>query len=905
MASCPNIKSPEWKALVAEVGEFQAYALFTLNNFEIPTSKDISKVYDLSFEERKDILSLKGITEIREKILAALTGKVSIYSSKEEYVKNLKKLIDDFVKADVTQSLMMVSDQAVRQIETLSKKMDEVKDDLPTVVKMREFIGVYEILEEFATLLEGHALPKFILDNPDVDIQKLRNQLAYIQSSSKNFHKKYLTYAKNTMVNILAKESTIVRATYKEKFQKEFNTQNPEPKNSEAKQIWLKKRLDYVNNSINDINDRILAEEKQYIYQILQTGPKDLGWLTSWVSDSRNMNDTTIQLVTKLLDNADYKADQQFIQARNSLLKVWEEFKNNSKAKGIVITNQKELYKDILEEDAKGNLTGNITRKYSQEFYDYWNQIWKEYYDLKKQITKASLQKDFKLARDLDIKSRKLIVDARIKTLIDPKAKDVYDDYDNVKEEYRNKNFIKLLQDPNKLKMYNALIEFNKESDKLVPMGQRLLNRLPAMSSVASERLTDITSKKLSIGDTFSRWKNETFSFTEDETEYGELGENNDTVKVLSTSSGRTFRTVFLPFRKPIDSKFQSYDVIGLALSNRAASLNYYHKKSIQMDLEVIRDIIHDRPIYETASSGKYLVGKSKNFAEITGEEQAEILKTTEGQASKMYKVLESILDDRLYGKHNIPNKFKFVDKMATNLVKVSADMMLVTNWLGGMSNWVNGHTMAILAAVGGKVYNKTNLIHAEAKYLADSGHMLLDFESLVPHSLTNLLTEKFLGTSLDFNPLDNSLTKDTRVKRFFTKKNLYAANKLGEHYIQSVMTYAVLDNIKIMSNGKYMTKDGTLTDNREDGISVVKGFIKTEKGLEWGNKNWTIEGFSEFNEDAEFYISRKLKDVVADFQGQYDPRMQSMFQRTAAGKLVMFMRKWMVKSPDVSNILV
>jgi hypothetical protein len=64
----------------------------------------------------------------------------------------------------------------------------------------------------------------------------------------------------------------------------------------------------------------------------------------------------------------------------------------------------------------------------------------------------------------------------------------------------------------------------------------------------------------------------------------------------------------------------------------------------------------------------------------------------------------------------------------------------------------------------------------------------------------------------------------------------------------------------------------------------------------EWGNENWTVEGHDEFNPNVEFAVNRRIKDVVADLQGNYDPQNRADVQRYWYGQLAFFLRKWMVR---------
>jgi hypothetical protein len=851
MIACPNTNSAEWKELVERVGELKAYSLYIKNGYTVPSDpSSIDPLDSIESADEEIALQFKKITDIRKHILQSLKTKYAIFkdSDNEKFIEELKKLIKEFEESDITQSMFLFARNAEAMLNSLSSRIDKEKGNLELLKTMEGFAGTYELIGPITDFI-ARTYPKK---------KWLRDKMSSLEAKMKDFHTDYVEYGRVALTNRLAAESTIVRSQYKERYQREFRRNNPG--------AGKPAEIAYVEGLLNSNREKIAAEEKAYIRKLLETAPKDISGITASLVDPRGINDHLIQLAVTLLDKADYRAKEDFIKVKLEAGEKWEEF-----IKPGFITNQRELYEDIIEK-----IDGKETQYYVRPMYSH-------YY--------ASLAEMRKTAREAgEEEGKKIRMAWKQKHLLNP-FKD-WEDISNIKPEYRNSQWERLKADSRKADMYDFLMKLNKESDKMVKGNARLGYKLPAMTKKDSELLTD--KKWLDAGKQKLR---DTFKLQKDDYQYGDtILPEDDLIRVLANEKGEALNKIGVPFRANIPVEDQSYDLMGMALSNHFVSLNYKHKSEIQNELEIMKDLFAERQVKATKGlSGKGVVQVIKSLG-AEPDELREIM--IPGASSKSYELLTSILEDRLYGKSNVEAGTVLglsIDKLSGLAIAASANNMLIANYMGALSNTLAGKINNFISGFSGKHFSNSDLGAAEIKYGKDLAAIITDIGSFNPKAKTNLLLEKFLDSSMDFSGFANDLTQDTKMKRILSMKTLHGFNTVAEHWIQSTLMYAVLNNVKIKNKeGKYIDLSGKEV-NREQAMSADEAYEIVDDQLKW-KEGLVPEGFTRFSPNFEFYVNRKVKDIVADLQGNYDANNKAMVQRYWYGRLGFFLRKWIVR---------
>ena len=199
---------------------------------------------------------------------------------------------------------------------------------------------------------------------------------------------------------------------------------------------------------------------------------------------------------------------------------------------------------------------------------------------------------------------------------------------------------------------------------------------------------------------------------------------------------------------------------------------------------------------------------------------------------------------------------------------------MLIANYVSGGVNLLQGKFQNFLEGAGKSHYTGANLRNAEAQIMKDSAGILGDIKREVPKSKTNLLIEKFNAFG-DFSGIVDRYSNDSKLKRVTSLSTGHAINHMGEHYIQSSVMYAMLDNIKVDDG-----KGGKIA--LHEAYELIDDKLKLKTGVE-------------FSDDNVFQVERKIQEVIKQIHGNYNPNNQAMAQRYVGGKFAFMLRKWMV----------
>jgi hypothetical protein len=866
MAHCPNIRSEEWQKLVAAVdgGELEAHAAYIKNGYDIP-EVDEDGNFTIDSKPKEDVpltdidqeaRYLQGLTKARNKILNSLKVKRDIYEGNKEFIEKLEKLIKDFENADIARSMVIYMKNVESTIASLNKKMDKDGNSLEFVKLLHDYAGTFHMIEDVSKMIE---------DRKDVS-QAVKNRVSKLVGEVRGFNNKYLSVSKRIMADKLAQQSTIARSKAKIQYGREYEENHPRKSSTMSKKDYNAAKKEYVEDMLNKNRDAILRAEKNHVRNLMETAPNDISNLTYHIIDGRGVNDHLIQLAVQQLDKADFAAKEQFIKDRNDAISVFEEFTKSRK--GIIHTDQKKLYDGIIEK-IDGKETSFYVREYYSTYYKALNDSRQEQKIAKSEEERSKISSEFR--------KKYQVYDKSIKRWVP-------------KKEFVNPQYQALQKDSPAKKMYDYLVDFNKRSDSMINSRMKLGYRLPSVT-----KATMATANDNGLKSAGARIVKDTFKIQKDDYQYGEHKDEDGVMSVIADEKGDPLRRVAMPYRNNIDIKDQSFDLMGMALSNRFASLNFQEKNEIRAELEVLENIMKEREIVNT-KDGKRMVRKMLGVTEGEHEEL-----TKKGINSNSYKLLHSLMEDRLYGRRNVKGPEVMgisVDKVSEKLIQLSSHNLLIANYMGGGANVLAGKVMNFFEGTRKIHYSRKDLRAAEKKYFGDFVGWSKDVGRIGrPTSKTNMLIEKFLDTSMDFSGMSNKLANDTRFKELFQMKTLHGINNAAEHYIQSTLVYALLNNTKVTNkNGEFIDNDGNVTTDRDKAMTMDKAYEAKDGKLTWKNEDWTIEGFDEFNGDVEFAMSRKAKDITADLQGNYDDNNRAQIQRYWYGKLGFFLRKWMVR---------
>lgn len=890
--NCPNISHPDWKVLISKEGEIEAINLYIKNGYDIPNQEDIEKLKQNLIEnpiDRMESKDLQKLVKIKTQAYSDMVNKWKIFINKkkgkgepiDKILENLEKSIETFTEADIKESLGIVFSNIRFTLNTLSKRLEGNPLTIDALRNAKDITNSFEILNDISD---------YVTKTKNINESDKSKTLHYISRLKVDIDKLNTIYNEN-IKEAIAKEysklSTIKRNQRRNQLEREYLDNNPRNKSDLKRDVYNERMREWVNTKITLENTSIVQSEEEYILELLETAPGDITNFTAHLIDPKNITqDHIIQLTVKLLEHKSAEIRIDYLKEKTKLVKKYEEF---IKGEGKVIspTDQIKLYGDILERK-DGKLTQEYTKPWKQEYMDAW-------------------KKTVELASSLDIKSErnkvyKEFFEKYTKITYNPKVKQDIKNPENIKGIYISDQYATLKNDPKRLDFYNFLIEFNREADKLVRgSGKQLRYRLPGVTAKMNENI-----QQNGLKETLATYYKDNTKVAKDDYEFG--GE--DAIKVLPTLGGKIYRTINIPFRQEVELKDQSFDLAGMALSNMYSAINYNKKNSVVSLVELTKDMMGERDVVKRDPSTlkKVVTAVKRNF-NITDEEIEEIEQQTldKGIKSNAYKLLNSIIEDRLYGISTIPGGEAFglnIDKVSSFAMKVSGNNMLIANYSGGIANVIQGKVMNFLEGVGGNFYNRQNLRQGEKKYWTDVNNNLSDIGKEQVESKTNTLLYLFLGDAIGDDGFANDLTKDSTFKRVFNSKNLHAINHIAENYIQGTAMFSYLDTFKVKNdNGDYIDIDGNVVD--KDKAATLDDVLEFNNGIISLNPKFIIEGYENIKDNKKDNIKRvdhivkdisiKFREVVKDMHGNYSAENKSMIQRYWYGKLLLFMRKYLI----------
>jgi len=967
MISCPNTNSKEWKELEKEVGEPEAIKLFILNKEEIPSLDQIETLRMELVESpitAEVTQSVKRLVDLRKSVQLSLNTTLNIYNKKKagKQTTELKKILTDlkttirnFENADVSESLAIflnntngILSSLERKRDSINKEREESKKQLGTDIPgftLTQLNQGLEILEGFDIL---DSIKEYVDTTDDIP-KKLANsvsrQIASLQSRSNGLNSTYKSAAKSQLADVLGQESTIQTGMRRRALELIYKADNDKKKSTLKWKAYDKLMNASVEKQLIAERPQLVVKERDYIYNLLSESPGDISAISAWIVDPRNVTqDSIIQTAVGLLDRASSKIRTDFIKDRAVLSNAFEEFSKKVGTEGVKITDQRELYKNMLEKNAEGKYTGFYTRKLKFEYYnelsemkaalaeiDYQTDIIvAEIRELKQDPEKNKERLDELTKQGNELFAKRTEVEnkwfSKFKTTKPTDPTDIAEwestyemYYDKVKKEERPNRYIRkdaesgqykdLEKDTTRFDYYNKLVDFNKSSDKMVKgSGKQLGMKLPGMKTKTNELINRADSLK-EAGKSYYKRKTDSLKREADDYAYGNLDTitEDGIVKVIGTQSGQQFKSVSVPFRADVPIEDQSFDLSGMAVTNRYVSLNFKHKHELKDTLELTKELVGSRK-FDVTSPGTYKKMKQvmKKTFNISDEEETEILQQIKegGKQSNSYKLLTSVIEDRLYGLSSIPGGEMFglsVDKIANKTMEFAANQMLILNWGSGAANILQGKTMNFLGSVQGDVYDLKNLHKGEVKYTSPTEMLanMQDIGKLAPTSKTNILMELFIGDSVGFDGFINDFTQDSQIKRLGQVKNLHMVNGMAEHYIQGTLMYAIMDSYKAKNkpgpDGDYIDIEGNIVKDEKDAATLDQVFTVDSKGNFENKKGFYFDnvGNTDNIENLISNVSRIIQDKVADLQGNYSQENKSMIQRYWWGKLGIFLRKF------------
>jgi hypothetical protein len=422
-------------------------------------------------------------------------------------------------------------------------------------------------------------------------------------------------------------------------------------------------------------------------------------------------------------------------------------------------------------------------------------------------------------------------------------------------------------------KYYNAVMEAKKKLDLQLPSTYRNQYLAPQIRKDFIERLKEANtkSKLKQIKEEFK----DTFSITEDETAYGNdfrMAANNMPVDLLP---------IYFTKRLEDPETNLSTDVTNSMVSYAMMANDYYSMSKIVDMLEIGRDLITDKMrVKETTHRGEPVVKGIKIFNKVIP-----ISVYKDPNTTNIVKRLNEYYDMVVYGRQKVKGKkvLGAVDseKLIDFLSKYTAINNLALNVYAGIQNPLVGRAMMRMEAFAKQFVDSKDFAKAEQIYWA---HLPKTLSQMGSRNQTNKLQLwiEYFNTLQDYseNVRELNMERKNWVSRMFKGNTLFFMNNIGEHYLQTKMSLALANKIKLKDSKGNSINLWDAYEVRGNKLTLKDGITKEDGSA------WTQADLKQF--------IRRQHGINKSLHGIYNDIDKSAVQKFALGRMVMMFRKFM-----------
>lgn len=824
-----------------------------------------------------------------DRLLEELRNKKEVFASKNEKI-NQEDIPSHIAKKEMVESIMAFSNFAMRHIETISEDFEQRKQaalsslnsgleeetdveplsmgELDRIFKSAQGYG---IVEDIIDLIERDSEMQEFITSSGVNLEEMLSDLREVDGRIRRIKRRYKDISQRFLTERLLPFEREVEAKYRNQFQEEYDElESPD-----------QTRAQYVSRQMEANRSQINAERRDSIREQLSFMEEDISTFQRWMYGVQHVDDGLLRIVKSMIDRVNKQIRNDFLELEEEMRQAYEEL---YEYKGRP-SNPIEVYDDILETDENGNYTGFLISRYTSDYIEDFEQVWEEYHEIKEEQGKAAAVQHLEENAPYDT------VTGEGNYIRIP-----HDEYLN--PEWRA---IQQMDDDNPIKkFYDLATEKIDRFDRNRPSYKRLgmdtdsgkIYELPHMRKSTVERFTD---GNFSIDQLKDMWRDATEIVEDDEifgskeTRIGVDGKKRDQVPIFFSPQydGRG-----VDRERKISMNNQSLDVTNLLLSNGHTSLNYEYKSKLLPTIDALEYHMSERDVQERGGFGKALMHTFN-----MGGQQIEDKSTLDPQATNSYELWRGMIEGDIFGEFQ--KRGRFTQLMNTLMSAVGINF-LGFNVIAGTANFIKGNIEFTLEALGGNTFSMDQWRTAHAKYMRDVKNLsvIRDVGINQRTSKTNQLSERFNALN-DFRGSDFNFSENNAFKRLMNQSTIYFIHNAGEHMVQHLTMYGVLDSVNVTNeDGEYLNEDFEVVSSKDEAMTLEEAFSVGEEGAQLDERLTHVEfdgRIREYNDDLEFDIERKIWDINEHLHGAYSHQNRADAQRYVIGRMAFMMRKWML----------
>lgn len=311
-------------------------------------------------------------------------------------------------------------------------------------------------------------------------------------------------------------------------------------------------------------------------------------------------------------------------------------------------------------------------------------------------------------------------------------------------------------------------------------------------------------------------------------------------------------------------------------------AINYNEMSSIEDCINFIGDFIKD-PIRGSKDR--------KAKADIAGNSAVRIIRDLKSWVTRNYnteRMVDSFINQHLYGVYRDPNEYKKGRKLVDNLIAYTSFKGLATNIKGMTANYLMGEFQMMIEAGAGEFYNFKDYGWAHSKLFGSAGVTgeIWDLLNETKNSKSQLFAELFDPTQDNFDSKAHARYHKSIIRKLLAHDLSFMGYGAGEYLIHYIGMYACLHHQKVLINGREdCLYNAFEVMNKEDGAAelVLKQGVTDLQG-------------NAIDKEFLLNVKRKIKQTNQTTHGAMNKEDKGLIYQHWLGAMAMNFRQWMVE---------
>lgn len=450
---------------------------------------------------------------------------------------------------------------------------------------------------------------------------------------------------------------------------------------------------------------------------------------------------------------------------------------------------------------------------------------------------------------------------------------------------YRDSSKLNSLTEAQK-RYYDKMMDLYGRIGSLLPPKYQNVYRPPMIRKKWHQIAADAVSGKISLKKAIKQILNHIkfWQKQEDDLEYGIMSTGDVAIQMYSSFDDTMLKRVPIFYIGQLEDPEELMKNFSMGIQQFAQmAINYDAMNRIKDICEMISDYVStNTPLQDNGKSIDSITTSYKNPLTIIKK----LRKNSDN--STMSDICDGFIAAHLYG---IKQKDSYANRIAGALTGLTSKLALTTNLVGGTANLLVGEYQMLIEAGAGEFYNLKEFLEGQALLFGLGagervGHFM-DYLNGTVNSKAVLLAEMFDPENDGFSKTSECRYYRNKLRQLvggFDSNIVYGE---GEKMLHLTNMYAVLCHEKVvLENGETTSLFNVLQKKKdENGNStlVVKEGARTLDGRKI-DENYLME------------IKRRIREVNQLCHGAMNSEDIGLFKRSAAGKLVLNFRQWMIE---------